>query len=135
MQILLEGKFENPMFGLYAGYLLLDEVPPRVDLANTVVNNSRALLGATFPDVVALGWGVAKAKGVSPSPDQILWLKAALAALQSPPVLVRSSDVLLEPSNLLAVSESSAIPVFSFAGDLEPVRTGFLRKAGLHGTT
>ena len=104
MQILLEGKFENPMFGLYAGYLLLDEVPPRVDLANTVVNNTRALLGATFPDVVALGWAVSKAKGVSPSPDQILGLKAVLAALQSPPVLVRSWDVLLEASKLLASS-------------------------------
>jgi len=118
MQHLLDGKYENPMLGIYAGYLLLDEQPPKIDLASTVVGNTERLLGSSFPDIAALKWAVARAKASAPTSKELEAIKFSLAALEGPPILARSWDVLLEVSKLLAVSASFAIPVFRFAEDL-----------------
>lgn len=118
METLLRDKLDNPMFGIYAAYLLLDESPPRIDLANTVVENTGKMLGEAFPDITALRWAVVKAQGVTRTAGELEEATTSLKELQGPPVLVRSWDVLLQASKLLAISESSAIPVFKFASDL-----------------
>ena len=55
---LLEDKFDNPMFGILGGHLLLLNLapgePPGIDLLRRVVSNLRMLVGPSHPDVEAL---------------------------------------------------------------------------------
>jgi hypothetical protein len=50
---ILDGKFENPMLGIYGAHLLLLEKEPDLRLLETIFNNLRVLLGL-HPDVEAL---------------------------------------------------------------------------------
>lgn len=50
---ILEGKFENPLLGIYGGHLLLLEKEPDLQFLETIVHNLRNILGA-HPDVEAL---------------------------------------------------------------------------------
>lgn len=54
MDELLLGKFENPMLGLVAGYVLLRQPSPNSSLLNTVIMNLEMLLGPQVPDVNAI---------------------------------------------------------------------------------
>jgi hypothetical protein len=55
---LLREKFENPMFGFYAGYLLRGSDPGEIDTLEEVVNNLAAMIqpppGLLHPDLEAL---------------------------------------------------------------------------------
>lgn len=53
MRMMLRGKFDNPMLGIYAGHLLLLDEKLDLDLLHIVVGNLRGLLGP-HPDVEAL---------------------------------------------------------------------------------
>ncbi len=55
---MLEGKFANPMLGIYGAHLLLLENSPDLRLVRIVVNNLRSLLGDSHPDVEALALAV-----------------------------------------------------------------------------
>lgn len=52
---LLDGKFKNPMFGIFGAHLLLMEKDFDARLLETVVTNLRRLVGTEHPDVEALG--------------------------------------------------------------------------------
>ncbi len=51
---MLDGKFSNPMLGIYGAHLLLFDEKPDRQILTTVVGNLRRLLGAPHPDVEAL---------------------------------------------------------------------------------
>ncbi len=51
---MLDNKFENPMFGILGGHLLLLDAEPNTSLLSRVVAKLRMLLGAPHPDVEAL---------------------------------------------------------------------------------
>jgi hypothetical protein len=54
MRLLLRGKFENPILGIYGAHLLLLEGSVDVGLLREVVRNLRGMLGLKHPDVEAL---------------------------------------------------------------------------------
>lgn len=54
MNTLLHDKFGNPVLGLFAAHLLLLDAEPRLNLLHIVLGNLGAMLGADFPDVLAL---------------------------------------------------------------------------------
>lgn len=54
MQELLQQKFENPMLGLVAGYVLVRQPSPDLNLLNIVTMNLEGLLGSSVPDVNAI---------------------------------------------------------------------------------
>jgi hypothetical protein len=58
---LLQGKFDNPMLGLVAGYVLLRQPIPDESLLTTVTTNLEGLLGPQVPDVHAIRILVAQA--------------------------------------------------------------------------
>ncbi|HVG61653.1 MAG TPA: hypothetical protein VNA24_24040 [Hyalangium sp.] len=84
MDRLLDGKFENPLYGLFGAHLLLLARPPDRELIAKVVGNLRGMLGTQHPDVEA----IALASG---APD-------ARESFDHPPMLARSYWLVIERS-------------------------------------
>lgn len=95
---ILQRKYENPMFGIIGGHLILRSPKPDLGLLRVVVNNLRrsVLRGMTHPDVEAL----ALAAGLAPQGD-----------FSIPPMLRASWDIMLKHSS----ADSRLIPPGSLA--------------------
>lgn len=95
---LLSSKFGNPYLGLFSAHLLLLEAAPPIPLLRTVVDNLTGLLGADFPDVIALRHRLHQL-----APDSGL---APPGALEFPPLLRASWEIAAE----LAVDDEAIFP-------------------------
>jgi hypothetical protein len=83
LRLLLDGKFDNPMLGIFAAHLLLRRGPESGGLFATVVKNVSAMLGANFPDIAALRFASAAADlGPRTPVDQPPLLQASWGLLQ-----------------------------------------------------
>ena len=85
-EILLHGKFDNPMLGIIGLHALMLSGPPDDELADEVVHNLKYLVGDDHPDVVALA---------STRPD---W--HGDTSVSWPPMLERSYRSCLLPADL-----------------------------------
>jgi hypothetical protein len=81
--VLLHGKYENPMLGIFGGHLILMTINPDLELLNEVIRNLRGLLREPHPDVESL----ALAAGLDPTCD-----------FGVPPMLRRSWQLVVEGS-------------------------------------
>jgi hypothetical protein len=63
LSVLFSGKFENPMFGIYAAHLLLLNPDFVFSELKTVVTNLRNLLGKSHPDVEAIALKAGMSEG------------------------------------------------------------------------
>ena len=97
MRQMLTGK-TDPMLGLYAAHLLLAEPAPDWQLIYKVLWDLEVLLGLHHPDVVALWAGFEQ---VAPMPDagHPESLTTRIVALEGPPLLARSWDMLVRAAN------------------------------------
>jgi hypothetical protein len=84
VRLMLVGKFENPMLGIYGAHLLLLEGSVDVALLREVVHNLRGMLGNQHPDVEALAL---RAEGEPPP-----------APFDQPPMLSRSWSLIVGAS-------------------------------------
>jgi hypothetical protein len=94
MEELLSGKFANPMMGLMAAHLLLLDKQPNLDLAEVVIANTGTLIGADFPDLLALAWKLDCLKNGDAAPDA----QRLLERVKTPPMLQLSWHYLMEAS-------------------------------------
>ncbi|WLQ16118.1 hypothetical protein O5O45_09345 [Hahella aquimaris] len=94
MNALLQDKFFNPLFGLFAAHLLLLSPSPNQDLLETVIHNTAGMIGVDNPDIQALRLTLAALKGESPS--------ASLQGVSFPPMLSASWRALLDCPAMLA---------------------------------
>jgi hypothetical protein len=98
---MLDGKFENPMLGLFSAYLHLRRPAMDPGLMGTVFHNLLALLGP-HPDVVALGWAIVARWAREGHPaeglDPIRRAVEGAGALAVPPMLRASADALAKAS-------------------------------------
>lgn len=102
-QLILNGKFENPMLGILGAHLLIRERPVPVDMLGQVIGNLRRLVGF-HPDVEIIA---AKYLGSSPqSPFDI------------PPMLASSWDLISE----LAADNESLVPPGSLNSKIATAR-------------
>jgi hypothetical protein len=102
----LRDEVDDPMVGLLAAHLYLDEQTPPGDLIGALIEKAAARLGADFPDVLALQVKLSATLG-----DDSSQLPAARASACFPPLLRRSWDYLLET----ATARPELIPSDSFA--------------------
>ena len=105
MEALLSGKFENPMFGIYAGHLLALQEKPNLELLRELYENLSRLIGQ-HPDVTAL-----------------------LISLGDP----RAQDLLYPDPPMLRASWSLVVKASTTQRDLRPPRpipSEFLRPYG-----
>ncbi|MFJ4292811.1 hypothetical protein ACIP1U_23955 [Cupriavidus sp. NPDC089707] len=93
MSQLLEEKFANPMMGIMAAHLMLLEPQPNLPLVQTVVENTGSLIGAGFPDLLALSYRLKSARPDGASIDDA---NQVVAGLRAPPMLQRSWHFLME---------------------------------------
>ena len=82
LQELLEGKYRNPMLGLIGSHLLLDSAEQDKTRMKAVVDNTSALLGEDFPDIIALRLRLAARTDTPPA--------QGLPTVTSPPLLAAS---------------------------------------------
>ena len=82
LQDLLEGKYRNPMLGLIGSHLLLDSAEQDKARMKAVVDNTAALLGEDFPDIIALRLRLADRTNTPPG--------QGLPAVVAPPLLAAS---------------------------------------------
>ncbi|PIE28302.1 hypothetical protein CSA57_14580 [candidate division KSB3 bacterium] len=102
MKDILQGKFNDPMLGLYSAHLLLARPRIKWDLVNTVCHSLNRLVGP-IPDVQAL---FMKARGSMPGNRQQIARYHGL-----PPMLIHSWDLLIEQSR----SRYTTIPIGSLS--------------------
>jgi len=97
MEQLLAGKVENPMMGIFAAHLLLLDKNPNLSLAETVVANTATLIGADYPDLLALSWKLNYSKYVRTKEGQAeLDAVPLLGRLKYPPLLQLSWHYLMQ---------------------------------------
>ncbi|AZZ92284.1 hypothetical protein EUZ85_16735 [Hahella sp. KA22] len=100
MNALLQDKFFNPLFGLFAAHLLLLSPRPNQDLLETVIHNTAGMIGIDNPDIQALRLALAGLKGESPLASQGVsfppMLSASWRALLDCPAMVVANPVLRE---------------------------------------
>ncbi|ABC30355.1 hypothetical protein HCH_03615 [Hahella chejuensis KCTC 2396] len=96
MNALLQDKFFNPLFGLFAAHLLLLSPRPNQDLLKTVIHNTAGMLGVDNPDILALGVALAALKGETPF--------MSLSGVKFPPMLSASWNVLLDQPQMFAAN-------------------------------
>ena len=97
MEQLLMGKLENPMMGIFAAHLLLLDKNPNLSLAETVVANTAALIGADYPDLLALSWKLNYSKYIRTKEGQAeLDAIPLLQRLKHPPLLQLSWHYLMQ---------------------------------------
>ncbi|MDG9670554.1 hypothetical protein ONV78_22635 [Hahella sp. CR1] len=100
MNALLQDKFFNPLFGLFAAHLLLLSPRPNQDLLETVIHNTAGMIGVDNPDIQALRLALAGLKGESPLASQGVsfppMLSASWRALLDCPAMVVANPVLRE---------------------------------------
>jgi hypothetical protein len=112
LRLLLETKFRNPMLGIIGAHVLLLDPKPNLRQLDTVVGNL-SYLARDHPDVRALGWLVAEAKGTRPNGDPneagISWPPMLLASYTAairrdaykPGAIVRDSPAEAEAAHLV----------------------------------
>ena len=100
-QMLLYGKFDNPMLGLIGAHVLLQDPDADAGTIETVLGNMGSLLGPNSPDTRALELIVARRRGrpVDPKPFERppimrAGLEAVLEAAAAHPSLVPQGGVL-----------------------------------------
>ncbi|WP_454019561.1 hypothetical protein [Azospirillum sp. Marseille-Q6669] len=84
---MLEGKFEDPMLGIFAGHLLLRARERDGELLRTVVGNLRAILGEPHPDVEALALAIgmpSKYRFDAPPMLAASWALVVQASIRNP---------------------------------------------------
>lgn len=108
---LYDGKFENPMLGLYAAHHLLRTKRPMAEL-QVVIENTGRMLGETFPDVIALQAHTRKGE---PNGARI----ARLRRLEGPPLLALSWDLLLQEAADLPPGAVDDVAVFAIGSRLD----------------
>jgi len=97
MAELLNGKFENPMMGILSANLLLLDKNPNLGLAETVVTNTATLIGADYPDLLALSWKLSNSKYGRTNEGQAgLDVAHLFERLKHPPLLQISWHFLME---------------------------------------
>jgi len=106
MRMLLRGKFDNPMLGIYGAHLLLLESRVDAPLLQLVVQNLRDMLGREHPDVEALALRTVGAP--SPQPFEHL------------PMLYRSWSLILDAS----VTQPDLVTESLMRHGAEPVAEG-----------
>jgi hypothetical protein len=100
LQLMLHGKFSDPMLGIYGAHLLLREREINEDLYLIVVNHLRGMLG-DHPDVEALG----------------LRLDGSTSrSIEAPPMLRQSWQLILNAS----VTRPDIVPAASLLADIAP---------------
>ncbi len=102
MRNLLQGKFEDPMLGIYGAHLLLQRTRINWDVFHTICKNLEHLVGPV-PDVQAL---FVKSKISFDSPEKRIEVYRGM-----PPLLIRSWDLLVKQSQ----RKYTAIPMGSLA--------------------
>lgn len=90
LQEILDGKYRNPMLGLIGSHLLLDSAEQDKARIKAVVDNTAALLGENFPDIIALRLRLADRTDTPPAPS--------LPTVTSPPLLAASWAALTRQS-------------------------------------
>lgn len=98
MAVLLSGKFENPMMGIFAVHLLLLSKTPDLELAQKVVTNTGNLIGASCPDLLILSWKLGQLRGTSGASDS----KVLVESVKGPPMLQLSWHYFMEAYRSLA---------------------------------
>jgi len=114
MDTLLYGKYENPMMGLLAAHLLLLDKKPDLDLIQTVIKNTGNLIGATFPDVIALSWKLEQIRGTVDSHDAV----TLAGSMKGPPMLQLSWHYFMEACRKLSDNTVLNIEISRLAGRL-----------------
>jgi hypothetical protein len=117
MRTLLAGRCTNPMLNLYGAHLLLTVPKGDFDLLAQVVTNTAAVLGSLYPDLAALAWACESGTGKRPAGFDTRPWPEILAALDGPPLLTPSWDLLLKCAESAGV-DIDALPAFQVAGEL-----------------
>lgn len=117
MRALLTGRCTNPMLNLYGGHLLAAAPKCDFDLLAQVITNAAAVVGPLYPDLVALAWAYEAGTGKRPMGFGLRpWLEI-LGAMDGPPLLTPSWDLLLKCAEQSGV-DIGALPAFRVAGEL-----------------
>lgn len=114
---LLQGKFENPMLGVYACHLIMigdQDYPERL---GEFIANTASLVGSTYPDLLPLAWRYETVTGERPAGFGEQSWSEMLPAIKGPPLLTLSWDLLLECADACEVPIDS-LPAFRPAGNL-----------------
>jgi hypothetical protein len=117
MRALLTGRCTNPMLNLYGGHLLVAAPKCDFDLLAQVITNTAAVLGSQHPDLVALAWAYESGTGKRPPGFDTRPWPEILAALEGPPLLTPSWDLLLKCAEAASV-DIDTLPAFGVAGEL-----------------
>jgi hypothetical protein len=117
MRALLTGRCTNPMLNLYGGHLLVAAAKCDFDLLAQVITNTAAVLGALYPDLVALAWAYESGTAKRPPGFDTRPWPEILAALEGPPLLTPSWDLLLKCAEAASV-DIDTLPAFGVAGEL-----------------
>jgi|GEM_PF-2561647 len=88
LELLLQEKFQNPIYGLFGAHLLMLEDDPNRYLLDHVTDNLAGLIGDHFPDVMALRYALAK------RPNEPFEIPAE--GLSFPPLLQASWNLIAE---------------------------------------
>ena len=97
MEELLAGKFENPMMGIFSAHLLLLDKKPNLSFVETVIANTAMLIGAEYPDLLALSWKLNYLKYGRTKEDRAAFdASSLLERLKHPPLLQLSWHYLME---------------------------------------
>ena len=117
MRALLTGRCTNPMLNLYRGHLLVAAPKCDFDLLAQVITNTAAVLGPLYPDLVALAWAYESGTGKRPAGFDTRSWPEILAAIDGPPLLTPSWDLLLKCTEAASV-DIGTLPAFRVAGEL-----------------
>jgi hypothetical protein len=117
MRALLTGRCTNPMLNLYGGHLLVAAPKCDFDLLAQVITNTATVLGSLYPDLVALAWAYESGAGKRPPGFDMRPWPEILAALEGPPLLTPSWDLLLKCAEAASV-DIDTLPAFGVAGEL-----------------
>ena len=96
LQSLLDSQADNPMLGIYAAYALLDDPQHDAAALRMAVAACAQRIGARHPDLTALAWACERDSGQRPAGFETKPWPQQLAALDTPPTLAPSWDLLVD---------------------------------------